>query len=278
MRKTTFVFIILLSVSALPVFAQGAPRLPTLGIMPFTASGSGLNERDAAEATRLVINELSSWGTITILSGDQAKDGEYLVRGQISRADNQIVLSATTSDAGTGRNLNNSREQAPELGAISIQSFCTKIAENVPFPNYLLGKWRSTINMADGPVTCIMEFLSNRTVQVQQFDTWEHNGTNILKYQGFGSGTYTYAGYLRRNLTIDQRTLSADATVGINLKLEDALPKFTSVNTGGLRVLFDDSKSSFELVYGGIPCGNNFSGPSVYPGENVYYTKFVKIQ
>ena len=280
MKKTAFVFLILMSVSSLSVFAQGTvtPRLSTLGIMPFTVSGSGLTEGDAAEATRMVINELSSWGTITILSGDQAKNAEYLVRGQIARLDNQVVLSAATSDTGTGRTLNSSREQAPELGAISIQSFCTKIAENVPFPNYLLGKWRSTINMADGPVTCILEFQSNRTIQVQQFDTWEHNGVNILKYQGFGSGTYTYAGYLRRTLTIDQRALSADATVGINLKLEDALPKFTNLSAGGLRVLFDDSKSSFELVYGGIPCGNNFSGPSVYPGENVYYTKFIKIQ
>ena len=280
MRRPVLIFTSLLLASALTLAAQGTvtPRLPILGIMPFTVSGAGVNEGDAAEATRMVVNELSSWGTITILSGDQAKDAEYLVRGQIARADNQIVLSAATSDTQTGKILNNSREQASELGAISIQTFCTKIAENVPFPNYLLGKWRSTINMADGPVTCIMEFQSNRTIQVQQFDTWEHNGVNILKYQGFGSGTYTYAGYLRRSLTIDQRALSADATVGINIKLEDALPKFTSVSAGGLRILFDDSKSSFELVYGGIPCGNNFSGPSVYPSENVYYTKFTKIQ
>jgi len=281
MRRITLVFIVLLSVSALPLHAQGAPapRLPILGILPFTVSGLGVSEAEAEIATRMVTNELSSWGTIAILSGDEAKDAEYLVKGQITRLENRnIVLSAVTSEKASGKNLNSSREEAKELGSISLQAFCTKIAENVPFPNYLLGKWRSVINMVDGPVTCIMEFFSNRTIKVQQFDTWEHNGQFILKYQGIGSGTYTYAGYLRRILNIDSRTVNTDATVGINLKLEDALPKFTTISAGGLRLLFDDLKTSFEVVYGGIPCGSNMSGPSVYPSANVYYTKFTKIQ
>ena len=276
--KKTAVFLIFL-LSALSVYAQGTtPRLATLGILPFTASGPGISEAEAAEATKMVINELSSWGTITILSDDRANDAEYLVRGQLSRQSNHVTLSAVTSEARSGRAMNNSREQAPALGSISILSFCTQIAENVPFPNYLLGRWRSTINMADGPVTCILEFRSNRTIHVQQFDTWEHNGAHILKYQGFGSGTYSYAGYLRRTLTIDRRQIQADATVGIVLRLEDALPKYKTVNVAGLRVLFDDSKNSFEFVYGGIPCGDNLSGPSVYPSANVYYTRFTKIQ
>ena len=280
MRKTIFTFVFLYAIYTFAAFAQGTAttRLSTLGILPFEISGSGVSQEDAAEATRLVITELSSWGTIIVLSGDQAKDGEYIARGRISRQNNEIVLTMVTSEAKSGKTLNNSREQAPRLDAISFQSFCTRIAENVPFPNYLLGKWRSTINMADGPVTCILEFQSNRTIQVQQFDTWEHDGTHILKYQGVGTGTYTYAGYLRRTLTIDRREIYADATVGINLKLEDALPKYKTISVGGLRVLFDDSKNSFELVYGGIPCGDNFSGSSVYPGKNVYYTKFTKIQ
>ena len=282
MRKTAIVLVLLLY--SLLAHAQGAPtpRLATLGILPFTVSGSGISEADAAEATRMVVNELSAWGTITILTGNQANNGEYLVRGQISRSttgqSSQVILSAATSEARSGRTLNNSREQAPSLDAISIISFCTQITENVPFPNYLLGKWRSTINMEDGPVTCILEFGTNRTIQVHQFDTWEHNQGHILKYQGIGTGTYTYVGYLRRAVTIDRREIRADATAGITLRLEDALPKYKTINVGGLRVLFDDSKNSFEFVYGGIPCGDNFSGPAVYPSANVYYTKFTKIQ
>ena len=276
MRKTNFILILLLA--AVPVFSQTQVRLATLGILRFTVSGAGVSEADAAEVTRLVTNELTSWGTITILTGDRAKEGEYTVSGQVSRQNNQFVISAVTTEARTGKALSNSREQAPALDSISIVSLCTKIAENVPFPNYLLGKWRSTINMADGPVVCILEFSSNRTVKVQQFDTWEHNGPNILKYQGIGTGTYSYAGYLRRTLNIDRREIQADATVGVNLKLEDSLPKYKTVSAGGLRVLFDDSKNSFEIVYGGIPCGDNLSGASVYPSANVYYTRFVKIQ
>jgi hypothetical protein len=44
-----------------------------------------------------------------------------------------------------------------------------------------------------------------------------------------------------------------------------------------MRVLFNDDKSSFEIVYGGLPCGENNSGTSVYPSREVFYTRFTKI-
>ena len=269
------IFVVFLMVFALSAYGQ---RLATVGIMPFEVSGAGPSASDAEAATSLVVRELSSWGTMTILSGAQAADAEYLVNGKIARQNNQIVLSATTSEKSSGRNLNSSSAQGANLNAIPMDAFCAQISENIPFPNYLLGKWRSTIDMVDGPVTCIMEFLSNRTVQVQQFDTWEHDGTNSLKYQAIGTGTYTYAGYSRRTVTLGGRQIQTDATVGINLTLEDAFPKYEEVSVGGLRVLFDSSKTSFELVYGAIPCGQNLSGPSVYPSKDVYYTKFSKVQ
>jgi len=276
MKKTALLFCFLITV--IPVFAQGTARLPTVGILPFETTGTGASAADAAEATRLTIAELSSWGFMTILSGDQAKNGEYLIRGQIQRLNNQLVLSAVTSEARSGKNLNSSKEQAASLAALDIEAFCTQAAEYIPYPNYLLGKWRSTINMVDGPVTCVLEFLSDRTVKVQQYDTWEHNGTNSLKYQAIGSGTYSYSGYRRRTVTVNGQGILADATVGINLKLEDALPKYVNVSRTGLRALFDDPKESFELVNGGFPCGDNFTGPSVYSSAAVAYTKFNKIQ
>ena len=269
------IFASIFFITALSVFAQ---RLSTVGILPFEAGGGGVSAGDAAEATRMVIAELSSWGSVTVLSGAEAGNGEYLVRGEVSRQNNQIVLSATTSEARTGKILNNSKEQAETLAAISAESFCEQITENVPYPNYLLGTWQSTINMPDGPVTCIMEFRSDRTVQVRQYDTWEHSGTNSLKYQAIGNGTYTYAGYRPRNIVVGGRQLQADATIGVNLKLEDALPNYSTVAKSGIRALFDESKNSFELLNAGLPCGDNFSGPSVYPSEAVAYTKFSKIR
>ena len=270
-------FFFLLTFSA---FAQSVPstRLPMVGVMPFEASGAGVTAADAAEATRLIINELVSWELMNVVSGGDAGNAEYLVRGQISRQNNRIVLSATTTLVSSGRNLNSSREEGTQLSAISMESFCAKITENVPIPNFLLGKWQSTINMVDGPITCIIEFLSNRTVQVQQYDTWEHNGTDSLKYQGFGTGTYTYAGYRRRTVNVGGRNIYSDATVGVSLTLEDALSLYESVNVTGLRVLFNDSRTSFEFVSGALPCGQNKSGPSVYSSENVFYTTFSKIQ
>jgi len=276
MKEKTLVLVLM--VTAFSVFAQGTVKLPVVGILPFETSGTGVNASDAAEATRMVVTELSSWGFMTILEGDDAKKGEYLVQGQISRQNNQVIFTAATSDAKTGKVLKNSKEQAADLSTISIESFCEQITENVPYPNFLTGIWQSTISMIDGPVTCIMEFRSNRTVRVQQYDTWEHNGTNSLKYQAIGSGTYTYAGYRRRDVSINGKVIQADATVGVNLTLEDALPKYNSVSRSGLRVLFDDSKNSFELLNAGFPCGDNYTGPSVYPSAAVAYTKFNKIQ
>ena len=270
-------FVLILSASALLLYAQ-ASNLSTVGILPFEVSGAGVSDSDAGEATKMVIAELSSWGTMTILEGDQAKNGAYIVRGKVSRQDNQIILTAATMDVKAGKTLNSSKEQAQSLSAIPIESFCAQIAENIPYPNYLLGKWQSTINMVDGPVTCILEFRSDHTVRVQRFDTWEYKEPDSLRYQAIGRGSYTYAGYRRKTVTLSGRQISTDATVGINLTLEDALPKYSSVSVAGLRVLFDDSKSTFELSYVGIPCGDNFSGASVYPGANVYYTKFSKIQ
>ena len=279
MKEKILVFIFI--VIAFSVFAQGTTRLPTVGVAPFETSGTGVNAvtaADAAEATRLVIRELRSWGFMTILEGDDAKNAEYLVRSQITRQNNQIILSAVTTDTGTGRTLKNSKEQAPVLSEISIETFCEQITENVPYPNYMVGKWQSTVNMPDGPIICILEFLSDRSVRVQQYDTWEYSGTNSLKYQAIGGGTYTYAGYRRRNVTINNRVIQADATVGINLMLEDALPKYKNVSRTGIRVLFDETKNSLELVNAGFPCGDNFAGPSIYPSATVSYTRFNKIQ
>ena len=276
MKKKTLAFIFFITV--FPVFAQVTTRLPTVGILPFEPSGSGITTTDVSVVTRLVIAELRDWGFMTILEGDNAKNSEYLIQGNIARQNNQYILTATTTEVRSGRILKNSREQAPILAEISIESFCEQITENVPYPNYMTGKWRSSISMIDGPVTCIIEFLSDRTVKVEQYDTWEHNGTNSLKYQAIGKGTYTYTGYRRRNVTVSGRVIQADATIGINLTLEDALPKYKSVSRSGIRVLFDDSRNSFELVNAGFPCGDNFSGTSVYPSTTVSYTKFNKIQ
>ena len=276
MKKKTLAFIFF--AAAIMVYAQGTPRLPTIGILPIETSGAGVTAADASEVTKLIVAELNSWGSITVFEGGNAGNGEYLVKGQISRQNNQTILTAVTSETRSGRNLNSSKEQAPTLKEIDIESFCEQLTENIPYPNYLPGKWQSTINMVDGPVTCVMEFLPDRTIKIEQYDTWEHSGTNSLKYQAFGNGTYTYTGYRRRNITINNRVIQADATVGINLTLEDALPKYKSVSRTGIRLLYNEAKTSFELVNTGFPCGDNYTGTSVYPSAAVSYTRFTKIQ
>ena len=238
---------------------------------------SELNEL-ATLATTRVTEELNSWRLMNLFTGERAGNADYLIRGSVSRLGDQIVLTATTIQRSTGRVLNTSRQAGTAINTLMVESFCEQLASYIPIPNFLLGTWQTTINLVDGPVLCIMEFLDDRTVRVHRFDTWEHNGTNSLVYHGIGSGTYTYLGYRRRNVDLGGQQVIADATIGINLRLEDALPEYISVNISGLRVLFDDARNNFEITYGAIPFGNNFSGPSVYPGERLFYTSFTKIQ
>ena len=276
MKKLISVFIALFL--AIPVFSQGTVRLPTVGVMPFETLGPGLDPGDAYELTRLVINELSAWEIMTVLLGEQAANAEYIVTGTISREQNQIVLRASTTLRSTGRALNHSRENAPSMAELPIEAFCIQIAEHVPFPNFMLGKWRASLEVPDGPLIAIIEFRSDRTIIVERYDTWEHNGSYSLRYQAIGRGSYSYIPYRRRNVNIGGSIIQADATVSINLNLEDALPAFVSVAQGGLRVQFDGARNNFELFGGGLPCGNNFTGPSVHPSTNLFFTRFAKIQ
>lgn len=272
MKKLLFILTLFLTA----VFSSHAQRLTTVGVLPFERP-AGISEADAAEAARLLIDELSSWGTLAILPEDQAERAEYIIRGRIARQNNLIVLSAETVQARTGRVLNASREEAAALHTIDIFSFSAQVAENIPFPNYLIGRWMSVIPTSYGPLTAILEFRANRTIVVERYDTWEHNGTNSLRYQAIGTGTYTYAGYLRRNVTIGGRTIQADATASISLTLEDALSEFTNINAGGLRILFDDDRNSFTFTNGSLPAGNNFSGHQVHPTQRIAYTQFTRL-
>ena len=269
--------------AALSVFGQS---IFSVGILPFEtftdAENNPVSVQDAALATTQVINVLNTSNTLVLRTGNAAGSADYVVRGRISRLsdrqNNQIVLTATTSDT-AGKTLNTSRAQASSLDAISMPSFCAQIVSNIPYPTYYLGRWQSAIDTIDGPLTCIMEFLPDRTVRVERFDTWEHNKTNSLRYQAIGTGTYSFTGHhLYRIVNAGGRQVRGNATFGINLTLEDALPKYSSLSAGSLVLLFEESNTGFELFNEGIPCGDNFTGPSVYPGANVYYTRFTRIR
>jgi len=270
-RKLVVFFLLILLVNA--VYAQ---RIPSVGVVPFDVYGSGVSAADAANITRLVINELSSYGTMDVVQGSEG--AEYIVRCTVSRQGANFILAGTTTAASTKRVLNEYREQVPATGQISIFAFTAKAVERVPFPNYLLGTWQSTINMPDGPVVCIIEFKSDRTVQVERYDTWEHRQQNSLRYEGFGTGTYSYAGYANRVITVRSQQIRIDAVFGVELALEETLPEQTEVKQAGLSILFNENKTTFEIVNGTLPCGKNYDGPSVYPSTNIGFSQFSKIR
>jgi hypothetical protein len=270
-KKILLFLFVCVSISA--VYAQ---RIPSVGIATFETSGGGVTAADALNLTNRVISELNSWGTLNVIHGEAG--AEFIIRGTLSRIGNNFVISATTSDAASGRVLNEYNEQARSINEISIPVFCAKAVERVPLPNYLLGTWQSTINMPDGPVVCIMEFRADRTVRVERYDTWEHRQNNALRYEGFGTGTYTYAGFANRIVNIGGRQVRIDASANINLTLEETLPDQASVNQTGLNLVFNGDRTSFEIVNGMLPCGRNFDGPSIFPSEHLGFTQFVRIR
>ena len=271
-RCKIFLLFLLFSSAFCSVFAQ---RVYVISVQPFEASG--VSQEDAAGITRQVIAELNSWGTLNVIQEEAGAD--YIVRGSLSRQGLNFVLTAQTLDAGTRRVLNESREQAAALRDISIFSFSSQIVEHVPFPNYLLGTWQSTINMPDGPVVCIIEFRTNRVVNVERYDTWEHRQNNSLRYEGFGTGTYSYVGYhSRRNMTVNQQQVQIDAMASVNLRLEETLPEQTTVSQSRLGLVFNADRNSFQIVGGSLPAGRNYDGPSVHPSASIGFTQFTKIR
>jgi hypothetical protein len=252
----------------LGLFAQtgATPRLSSLGILPFEAV-SGAAEADATALSARTVEELRSWGTLTILEGEAAEKAEYTVKGRVSRQGGQLVLSAVTYDA-SQKELNASREQAPGLNEFSarIFSFCAQLTENVPFPNYLLGTWQSVLDAGDGPLVCIIEFQAERKALVKQFDTYEQRGAQSLMYQAIGTGTYSYWGHARRDIG----GLNADATFSLSLSLEDALPKYGSLSLSRLELAFDEGKNTFDVSGAGLPCGDKRGEP---PLAYAHFTK-----
>jgi hypothetical protein len=157
------------------------------------------------------------------------------------------------------------------------------MVESIPLPNLLVGKWTSIIDMNNGPLTCIVEFRSDRTVSIERYDTCEYRQGAALMYQGFGTGTYTYTPQARRIMTIESsgkaaRESPVDGSISLSLTLEDALPTYNSLNTGRIRLVFGGNNAGFELLNAGLPCGNNFAGPSVYPDRTIAYTHFTRTQ
>jgi len=271
-KRGLIVFLLLIAVFSVS-YAQ---RIPNVGVMPFETYGSGVTAADAANITNRIISELKSWGTLNVTQGSEG--AEYFVRGNISKQGNFFILNAETVNASTERALNDYREQISNISDSPLLSFCTKAVDRVPMPNYLLGTWQSTLNMPDGPVVCTIEFRSDRNIIVERYDTWEHKQSNAIRYEGYGTGSYSYAGFVNRVITVNSQQVRIDATISVNLKLEETLPEQTELNQTGLSVVFNGSKSAFDIVNGSLPCGTNHDGPSVYPSASLGFTSFTKIR
>ena len=270
--KVIISLLLFLIISLNSVYAQ---KLPSVGVI-FETSGTGVNPADVNNITSKIITELKSWGTLNVLQGEAG--AEYIIRGVLSIQSGNFIASAVTVNASNSQRLNEYQERGRTINDISITDFCASAVDRVPLPNYLLGTWRSTVNMPDGPVVCIIEFGTGRRAAVERYDTWEHKQNNALRYEGYGTGSYTYIGYANRQITMSGKQVRIDAIFSVNLNLEETLPEQTNVNTGGLAIIFNSDKTSFEIANGSLLCGRNFDGPSVYPQTVIGFSQFVKIR
>jgi hypothetical protein len=262
----------------LPVFSQ---RVSSIVIYPFEVIGRGVSNIDAAAITKQVVSEISSWGTIAVLEEKEAGTADYVVRGQLTLDNRLIALTATTYEVRENKPLTSYRVQAENVRSLSSRlfTFCIQMMEPIPLPNYLLGKWISTVALDDGLLTCILVFNEDRTVTVERYDTYEHRQGNSLMYQGYGSGTYAYNVQIRKMETIRDvsgasRETPVDGSVTLSLSLEDALPNYRSLRTERIKLAFTANNTSFELLTAGFPCGDDFDSPSAF----IAYTRFTKIQ
>jgi hypothetical protein len=281
MMKRILVVIVFLCL-ALPVFSQKVPRVV---IFPFERTENEVSANDAASIRKQIIDEISSWGSIAMLEESEVESADFYVLGKILRDDNVMALTGTTYDAKTDKPLNSYREQAASMSALEgrVFAFCTRMMESIPFPNLLLGRWTSVIEVDSGPLTCILEFKPDRTISIDRYDTSEYRNGASLTYQGFGTGTYIYNSQARRLMTIESsggvvRESPVDGSLIVNLIIDDTLPAYNFLNTNRVRLVFSNSNGNFELLNDGLPCGYNFDGPSVYPDERIAYTYFTKIQ
>jgi hypothetical protein len=266
MKKVLFTGIFLLV--SMTVFSQAVPAMSRVAVLPFEAAGAGVSTEDAVSMGEQLAAELRSWGTLNLVNDPQ--QAQYVIRGQLERTNNQFAVSATAYYA--NRELNGAREQAATLADLSshIYLFAARITENIPLPNYLLGKWQAVLNLDDGPLTCILEFKADRTIVVEQFDTWEKRGENSLRYQGFGTGDYAYWSHDRR--TVQGKPV--DGLISVIFRLEDSLTRYTPASYIRVNYSFNSDKSAFELVDSGFRCGQDFSSSS---GGTAAYISFTKI-
>jgi TolB-like protein len=192
-------------------FSAFAQQLPTVAVATFDRAG-GVTADEAQVVTELFIAELVSTGGVNVVdrtnfdkiiaemkfqvsdwSNSQktaqlgrALNAGYIIRGQLMKMGNAYYWTATMMNINTAQALYSAREQVNDMGEIfnKLPVFVKQIADNIPMPNYFVGRWRS----ASGGNEMIIEFFPNGTLTVYQYQikVYDYN------YNLTGNGLYSY--------------------------------------------------------------------------------------
>jgi TolB-like protein len=192
MKKSFFaVLFVLFGVAA---FGQG---FSTVAVATFDTIG-GISRDDAEVVTELFVTELvasrevsvvdrfnfdkiiaemkfqvSDWSNSSKTAAlGNALNAQYIIRGQLMKMSNNMFWTATMIDVNTAQVLYSAREQLKDMVEIydKIPSFTSRILQNMPPPNFFVGRWTSE----RGSMKCILEFKKDGTIIVERFDHYDN--------------------------------------------------------------------------------------------------------
>jgi len=205
----------------------------TVVVAPFEVK-SGFSRDDAEAITELFLGELTKFNTVKVLDQSQsvfdkmisqmrfqasdwaddnkvAKFGKALsanviVRGQMMKLGDMLIVVARIMDINTTQNLSSSRMELKNINEVigKLPSFTKEIVSSLPKPppqNPFIGRWVCNINRNAFPapvidsaqkrlnLTCILNIHANGTLTVERYDTAE--GSMVVNRNVFGNITST---------------------------------------------------------------------------------------
>jgi len=229
-------------------------------VAPFDVrAGSGFSKSDAEAIEYLLINELSRSKTIKVLDQSdimfreitkrmefelsdwsnpnkvaafgRAINANAVVLGRIMTLDNEVIIAVRINDLSTEIKAANDMI-VKSVGEVrgKLPAFTREIVNNLPKPpigNPFIGRWRSTIRSNEKTLICILDFRSDGTIDVEQYDT--NRVTRGFAGMSYSNDTKRGEGYGTYSFRESGNIVLAD----ISLTISGVFSEFTAVTARG---------------------------------------------
>jgi TolB-like protein len=194
-----------------------------------------------------------------VASLGRALNANSIVRGQLSKLGEQLLLTVSVLDVNTAQILASSRAQFKTVEEVltKMNPLAKDIVGKLPplaLENNFIGRWQSNVTHEGKDFRCILEFKTDGTIVIERYDTVGGNLT--------GTGLYSLGELYNKTILI--------FTLFLNGSAEHATLKRDNLFYG-----FDRQKNSFSfsdrdgLLY--------FNSPR-YQVASGYYRTFFRLQ